>query len=523
MSSVFIRLIIVSVLVASTAATVYSAPASPPARPNILFIMTDQQRWDSIGANGNRLVNTPNLDRLAAGGANFTHAFVQSPVCVPSRISFFTGRYAHSHRNRVNYTPLDRSEKLMQARLREAGYQTAAVGKLHYYPPTKEEALRTGFDAVELHDGVPMTDAWSDYVRWRNGRDPLNYLPYRSVAKQIEPGKNPFRSSIDAQFTDTAWVGERSRDQLRRLAAAKQPFFLYASFWKPHGPFEVAAPYDSMYDNVEFPLPRRPTLADVEKFPPPLAKLVLRGGPTILDLPAQRLEWMYRSYFGTISHVDAEIGGILDTLRQLGLEGNTIVVFSSDHGAQMMEHGIMDKNCFFEASVRVPFIVAWPGKIKPGKHAELVEAIDLLPTLLELAGLSEPTSCQGRSFAPLVADSGGKYVPREAVFSENIIPEVITGGNIEMPFEKGRGVAGIRHPDAKMVRTQRWKYNYYPEGYAELYDLAADPGEYANLAGRPEQRAVEAGMKDRLLKWLTTADEADQIAPRWLLENRSRK
>jgi choline-sulfatase len=513
-----------AILLPLTAGTAWGEVATEPAkRPNILFIMTDQQRWNSLGANGNRLVRTPNLDRLAASGANFTHAFVQSPVCVPSRISFFTGRYAHAHKNRVNYTPLDRSEVLMQARLHEAGYQTAAVGKLHYYPPTKDEALRTGFDAVELHDGVPYTDPWSDYVRWRNAIDPLNYLPYRSVAKDVGPGKNPFRSSISAAFTDTAWTGQRSREQLRRMAAGNQPFFLYASFWKSHGPFEVAEPYASMYDSVDFPLPKRTTLADVERFPPPLAKLVLRGGPKILDTPADRLQWMYRSYFGTISHVDDEIGGILDTLKQLGLAENTIVVFSSDHGAQMLEHGIMDKNCFFEASVRVPFIVAWPGTIKPGNHHELIETIDLLPTLFELAGLPEPQSCQGRSFAPLVAERGRKYEPHEAIFSENIIPEVITDGHVEMPFEKGRGVADIRHPDAKMVRTKRWKYNYYPEGYAELYDLDADPNELTNLAGRPEQRDVEAAMKDRLLQWLTTADEADQIAPRWLLNSRSGK
>jgi arylsulfatase len=499
------------------------ADATAARRPNILFIMTDQQRWDSLGASGNALVRTPNLDRLAASGAYFTHAFVQSPVCVPSRISFFTGRYPHSHRNRVNYTPLDRSEVLMQARLREAGFSTTAIGKLHYYPPTREEALRTGFDAVELHDGVGLTDAWSDYVRWRNSHDPLNYVYYRAVAKDIVKGKNPFRSSIAAEYTDTAWVGERTRDHLQRLAKDDKPFFLYASFWKPHGPFEVAEPYASMYDDVEFPLPQRMLQAEVAKFPPPLAKLVLRGGPKILDTPAERLQWMYRSYFGTISHVDDEVGRILETLRTLRLADDTIVVFSSDHGAQMMEHGIMDKNCFFEASVRVPFIIAWPGKIKPGKHAEMIEAVDLLPTLFELAGLSEPRSCQGRSFAPLVTEGRGRYEPREAVFSENIIPEVITGGDVEMPFERGRGIAGIRHPDSKMVRTARWKYNYYPEGYAELYDLKFDPAEDRNLAGRPELREFESAMKDRLLKWLTTADEADQIAPRWLLESRSPK
>src|SRR4051812_16058361 len=163
--------------------------ADTPRRPNILFIMTDQQRWDCIAANGNSLIQTPSMDRLAARGANFTHAFVSAPVCVPSRISFFTGRYAHSHRNRVNYTPLDPSETLLQARLKAAGYRTASIGKLHYTPPTPEEAQRTGFGIVELHDSVSFTDPWSDYVKWRQQHDPKKNVGYHSVAKDIEPGK----------------------------------------------------------------------------------------------------------------------------------------------------------------------------------------------------------------------------------------------------------------------------------------------------------------------------------------------
>jgi len=247
-------------------------------RPNILFIMTDQQRWDCVAANGNKLIKTPNLDRLAARGANFTHAFVSSPVCVPSRISFFTGRYAHSHRNRVNYTPLDRNEVLMQARFKEAGYRTAVVGKLHYYPPNREEALRTGFDSAELHDGSAITDLWSDYVKWLQANHPQQRVYYRAMAKNIEPGKNPFRSVLDQKSTDTAWTGERSRTVLTDLTKNEQPFFFYVSFWKPHSPYEVAAPYDSMYDNVEIPIPDTVSLEGVKHLPLPVQKLAMRNG-----------------------------------------------------------------------------------------------------------------------------------------------------------------------------------------------------------------------------------------------------
>lgn len=484
-------------------------------RPNILFIMTDQHRWDCIGANGNEWIKTPNLDRLAAAGANFTHCFVQAPVCVPSRASFFTGRYPHSHRNRVNYTPLDQSEVLMQRRLRDAGYATAAVGKLHYHPPTAVEAKRTGFDSVELHDAVPALDRFSDYIAWRERHDPQSQIPHRALAQDIPKGKNPFRQAIDQKYSETTWTGARTRHHIRELAAGEKPFFLFSSFWKPHAPFEVPQPFDAMYNEVEIPLPVPMTLDQIMQLPTPLRSLVLRFRPSY-DTDRDKLQWMYRSYYGAISHIDREVGLILDQLDSAGVADNTIVVFSSDHGDQLLEHGLMGKNCFFESSVRVPFMIRFPQRIEPGQYDTLIESVDLLPTLFELVGLPEPYTNQGHSLAPLIRRDGSDYVPREAVFSENVIPEVITGGREAFEFIKGEGIRGIRHPDAKMVRTRRWKFVYYPEGFAELYDLKTDPHEMTNLAKDPNYREQVYNMKDRLLRWLTTADEADQIAPRWL-------
>jgi arylsulfatase A-like enzyme len=183
----------------------------------------------------------------------------------------------------------------------------------------------------------------------------------------------------------------------------------------------------------------------------------------------------------------------------------------------LLEHGIMGKNCFFESSVRVPFMLSLPGRVRSSRYDQLIETVDLLPTLSELIGLPEPRECQGRSFAPLIADTDRPYTPHDAVFSENIIPEVITSPPMNLAFEKNKGVDGIRHPDAKMVRTDRWKYNHYPDGFAELYDLRSDPAERTNLAGRPEFHAVEDEMRLRLLNWLINSSETDQIAPRWLL------
>jgi choline-sulfatase len=246
-------------------------------------------------------------------------------------------------------------------------------------------------------------------------------------------------------------------------------------------------------------------------------RLATRDKSGKLQWDRERLQWIYRSYYGAISHVDDEIGLLLDALETTGRAADTLIVFTSDHGDQLFEHGITGKNCFFESSVRVPFMVSLPGRIKPARYDQLIETVDLMPTLLEFTGIPEPVSSQGRSFAPLIADMGRAYTPHEAVFSENIIPEVITSGKMDLFFEKGRGVDGIRHPDAKMVRTERWKYCYYPDGYAELYDLPADPMERTNLAGRAELREVEFEMRTRILNWLINSTETDQIAPRWLL------
>ncbi|MBI1358173.1 MAG: sulfatase-like hydrolase/transferase [Acidobacteria bacterium] len=482
-------------------------------RPNILFVMTDQQRYDSLGANGNELVRTPNLDRLAGQSANFHRCYVQAPVCVPSRITWFTGRYPHSHRNRVNYTPLHADEVLIQQRLRDAGYRTASVGKLHFWPPTAEHARQTGFEKVLLHDGVPPLDGQSDYVRWRKASDPdAAVFQHRALVSPAEPGKNPYKARIADEFHETTWTGLETRRLLGELAAGEHPFFLFSSFFQPHSPFYSPEPFDSLYDDVEFPLAEPTTREEIERLPAPLASLILRGKP-VHDVDRERLQWAWRSYHAAIAQIDREVGLLLDALEESGQADNTIVVFSTDHGDQMLEHGLMGKNCFFESSIRLPFLLRYPAKVRPGDYQEMIETTDLLPTLFELAGLREPYSCQGRSFAGLV--TGGRYEARDAVFSENIIPEVITSGSLDFEFRKGKGVKGVRHPDAKMIRTERWKLVRYGGGEGELYDMHADPGERRNLYADPGSQAVVRELEDRILTWLMTVDETDQIAPRW--------
>lgn len=475
--------------------------------------MADQLRYDCLGANGNKLIQTPNLDKLAARSANFQQAFIQSPVCVPSRASYFTGRYPHSHKNRVNYTPLDSREQLVQKMFQEGGYQTGSVGKLHFHPPTAEHARSTGFDHVKLDDGVNATDPYSDYMAWRKANDPVAAKVHYNATSP--GGRNPFRAAIEYQYTPTAWTGAETRNTLRTLRASQKPFFLFSSFFKPHSPHSIPEPYDAMYDKVEIPLPKRVTLADIQKLPLPVQKQILRGKPQY-DMDRDRLQWIYRSYYAGVTMVDREIGQILEGVDL----DNTIVLLTTDHGDQLLEHGLEGKNVFFESSVKVPFLISWPNHIRPAKQDELLEMIDVLPTLLDLCGLPPRKAVQGRSFAQLVAPTQGRpaYQPREFAFAENVIPEVITNRGMNMYYAPGEGVGGILHPDAKMLRTQRYKFNYYVGNGGELYDLQTDPGETRNLYTDSAHQRTVREMKDRLLDFLITADEPDQIAPHWLVK-----
>ncbi len=469
---------------------------------NVLVIMFDQWRFDCLGANGNGLIWTPHLDRLAARSARFTNTFVQAPVCVPSRISYFTGRYPHCHKNRVNYTPYRGAEPLLQALLQKAGYKTGSVGKLHYWPGTNAHAKSTGFDFVQLDDGIPRTDQFSDYVAWRRRNDPQAQLVHYN---ETEKGKgNPFRAKIDRQYTPTAWTGMETRRMLREMAAGAAPFFLFSSFFKPHAPYTVPAPFDAMYNDVEIPLPRQVDMDYIRSLPAPVQRMILRFKPEY-QTDRTLLQWMWRSYYAGVTMLDEEVGLILDELEKTGKAGNTAVLALSDHGDQMLEHGLFGKNVFFEDSVRVPMLMRVPGRMEGGVRTELVESIDVMPTILELCGVAVPESVQGRSLLRASA--------REMVFCENIMPEVITNGGTGYPWVPGKGIDGIRHPDAKMVRTGRWKLNYYPGNGGELYDLENDPGEWRNLY-RSEPGRV-ADLKGALLDWLATADENDQIAKHW--------
>jgi len=250
--------------------------------------------------------------------------------------------------------------------------------------------------------------------------------------------------------------------------------------------------------------------------PEPVRKLAYREGKKYFKTGSEEILWKYRAYYGAVSQIDHEVGLTLELLKELGLEENTLVVFCSDHGDMLYGHGLIDKNFFFDEAIHTPFMISYPGIIEPGNYNELTESTDVLSTIFELCGLEVPNDNQGRSFAGLItkSDNVSKYIQREFVYAENIIPEVITNEYIDYRYKKDKGIKGIRHPDAKMIRSRKWKYNYYIDS-EELFDLENDPGETENLAYLQDYRDVVQKLRKKLLDWMITADESDQIAPGW--------
>src|SRR6266542_3142884 len=394
-------------------------------RPNILLITTDQQRYDCVGANGNPLITTPNLDRLATAGARFEQCYIQNPVCMPSRASLLTGRYCQNHGVRKNGAPLDPDQPNMAKALLAAGYHTASIGKIHLIPhfgrdyeqphPSREYGFKTMINSDE--PGC-YRDA---YIRWVEREHPEHLDAVRAPVpvppgyempeqyKAYPPAPAGGRGLLDgrrldapAEVSHSAWVATESirflRERAAGAASGEEPFFLHAGIYAPHPPLFAPEPYDTMYDPATLPLPLRRE-GELEDKPSHF-----RGGAR-RNLEVTDAEWQRAKafYYGMVSLADAQIGRILAALDELGLAENTIVVFTSDHGEALGDHYQTGKGpTNYDSIVRVPLIVRGPGVPAGRRVAGLVEHVDVAPTLLEAAGVESYTGMKGRSLDPLL-------------------------------------------------------------------------------------------------------------------------
>lgn len=457
--------------------------------PNLLVLIADDHAAYTLGVDGDNRGATPNLDRLARRSAWFARAYCQAPVCTASRQSFLTGRYPHATGVTLLTTALDAREVTLADWLAARGYVTGAIGKMHF-----NSALPHGFD--ERVD-TPEWRRWLGEESQRLGVEAPARRPWRPFQVPAAEWLNAANrsSGLTLAQEEAPYFVARARSFLERHRDG--PFALVVSFNEPHSPFVYPVEWEGRYRPEQFPT-RLVTERDRERQPAIFA-----------GLRPDEVRGIQAAYYTSLNYVDHQIGRVLDALRELDLERDTIVVYLGDNGYALGHRGRFEKHTLYEESVRVPLIVSWPGRAVPGRVDQLVGLIDVMPTVLDLMGLPAPDGVQGRSVAGLVRGEPNAS-GREFVFSEYLENEEAMIRSDRYKLIVGTG-ARERQDGYTTGRP-------LPGPYERLYDLRDDPGETLNLIGRPELAALEAGLRRELHRALTTTRRSGDEVPRGLSE-----
>jgi choline-sulfatase len=457
---------------------------------NILLLMSDQHRPHAMGADGNPHAHTPNLDALARSSVRFDSAYCSNPVCVPSRASLLTGLYTHNHGALSNAYPWPFEKKTIAHYLGRAGYMTGLIGKMHFV-----DAQTHGFDyhldfndwyqylgpktklyADELSransgSGMPqIDDLWRDFGDpWKGARTPDDREGFVHVGRASKiPEQDHFESFV-------------SRESVRFLKnhGRQQPFFLIASFLKPHDPFMPAERFAAMYKAEDMKLPDSWGKVDLSTVPQEVANSIRKDGPNPEVRDPAKARQRIAMYYANLAQMDESLGKVLAALRELDLEKDTIVLYTADHGEMLGEHGLWHKFVFYEPSVGVPLIMRVPGLTPPDARSKTpVSQVQVVPTLLELCNIATPAGLDGESLVRDLREPG--RTRDTTVYSEY----------------------NLANNRAKyMIRRGDFKYNYYKSDTPELYDLRRDPSEMHNLANAADHRDKVEEMKAQLFAW----------------------
>ncbi|HTX38063.1 MAG TPA: sulfatase-like hydrolase/transferase [Bryobacteraceae bacterium] len=456
---------------------------------NVLLLMADQHRRDCLGVEGNPNAHTPSLDAVARSGVRFESAYCANPVCTPSRASLLTGLYTHHHQTWSNATPWPFEHKTAAHYFGRAGYMTALIGKMHFV-----DAQTHGFDYhLDFNDWFeqlgPKTKLYADELSransgsgmpqiddlWRDAGDPWK-------GSRTSDGRKGAVAVGGASKIPEADHFESfvARETVRFLKehGKQQPFFAIASCLKPHDPFMPAARFAAMFRAEDMKLPPTWGKVDLARAPQEVRKAIERDAPTPeLSDPAQARRRI-AMYYANLAQMDDAMGKVLAGLRDLDLEGDTVVIYTSDHGEMLGDHGLWNKFQFYEGSCGVPLMVRAPGITEPGSRcATPVSLVDVLPTMAEVCGVPAP-AMDGKSLLPQLRNV---REPRgEAVFAE----------------------FNLRTPHAKyMIRSGDFKYTLRVNDVDELYDLRSDAEEMHNLALEPGGRSRAERMRSDLLAW----------------------
>ncbi|MEQ4210221.1 sulfatase-like hydrolase/transferase [Actinopolymorpha sp. B9G3] len=464
------------------------------ARPNIVFIITDQQRFDTIDALGHEHVSTPHLDRLVREGTAFTQTYVTAPSCSPSRASLFTGVYPH------NLGVLRNEEVWTHSwveRLAAAGYHCVNVGKMHTHPwetPLGFHERTVVENKDRDHPKVPFFhDQW-DKALWIRGVT----KPTRTIHRHRPDYRDrlgAFEWQLDEDLHSDVFVGNHARWWLDTYPG-DEPFFLQIGFPGPHPPYDPVGRHLDAYRDRDIPLPVRNT-ADLDSQPDALKELrrqhqeVDHDSVVHLADPTEEQSLRQRQhYYANISMIDEQIGLLIEALERRGVLQDTVIVFTSDHGDCLGDHGHSQKWNMYEGSVHVPAIVWGPGRIRSGQQVDqLTSMMDLGPTVLELAGLTPPSWMEARSLVPALR--GQPFEGRSHVFAEHARDMILTGTEL-----------------MTMVRDSRWKLvEFLDSDQGQLFDLHSDPDELVNLwtSTTEEAAAAKAELIKTVARWRATS------------------
>ena len=449
-------------------------------QPNILLILTDQQRFDTIGALNNPIIKTPNLDRICRSGVAFTSAYSPSPVCVPARCSLHYGQYPMHTGCYDNAWKMPTDRPSYADALAAAGYRTHAVGKCHFMPD--KDALR-GFQQRQIQEEVCARtsddytnlledEGWGELPEPHGVRGEMYYVP------QV--------SQLPLKLHPTQWVGDRSSTFIQEQKDAKKPWMLFSSFIHPHPPFAPPSPWHKLYRSYNMPLPHVP--AEYESLLAYVNRHQNRYKGRDQGIDRRLLRNIKAHYYACISFVDYQIGRILDSLEASGQRDNTLILFSSDHGELLGDFNSFGKRSMHDAAARIPMLASLPGRFEGGRTCNTpVNLIDFMPTMLAAAGVS--TSNLKLDGEDLFAVQNGTS-QRATVHSQY----------------RAAGTA------IYTTVTSRWKYAYSaPDDKEFLFDRVSDPRETQNYAGLPDSQRVLKDMREKTLRWLTEGGEATAI------------
>ncbi len=467
-----------------------------PSQPNIVIFMPDEQRWDAVGYAGNDVIQTPNMDRLAAEGTPFSNCYVTHTVCTPSRISMFTGWYPHVSGHRTLWYMLRDHEPNALRYLKEAGYHVEWWGKNDLLAPDSMPSSVSHGGGIEIDREKMIGNPWPVDHPWR-----------RTFYYGERPAENS--NDMDRQWIDGAIEFLNSNPP--------EPFCLYLPLIFPHPPYWVEEPYFSMYDRdkVSTPLP----VNDHKGKPKYYSEINKSYG---LDkLSEEQLREIVAVYYGMITRLDDQLGDLREALERNGVAERTATMFFSDHGDYVGDYGLTEKwpSGFEDNLTRVPMVVQAPWLDPQPMSDELVEIVDVTPTLLDLAGIELKHDQFGKSLLPIAR--GEDVNLRDAVFCEGGHGDhehqslELVDDDADQNFiyyQKGR--IQTDNPDAvckaAMVRTHDWKYIRRAADTDELYDMVNDPGELENLIDRPEHREKQQELESRLLQWFV---ETGDVVP----------